>query len=203
MQKSDEAKKPKYRFRNLRLFFGIGIDKIAIQDRKFKPAIDALDDRIIEFTLAADKYKLRFRVFQVIVILASAIIPIINLSDIATSGTRIVSSILGSLIVIVTGLTQMDKNHEMWILKASVEHALKHEKLLFINCVYPYNKGDARQKDADLIKNMNTIISSFLESYFNVAAGSRQNLTNLNPNTDTTNNRDMTDVTTNANTKPG
>jgi len=163
----------------LRLFFGIGIDKIEPRVRNFKPPLDALNDRIKEFDVAAEKYRLRFRAFQIIVIVASGIIPIVNLSDFATPGTRIISSILGSLIIIVTGLTQMDKNHEMWILKASVEHALKREKLLFINCVDPYNKGDARKKDADLIENMNRIISSFLESYFNLAAESRQPLQNL------------------------
>jgi hypothetical protein len=176
----------------LRLFFGIGTDKIEIKERKFKPALDVLDDRIEEFTLAADKYRLRFRVFQIIVIIASGIIPIINLSDVATPSTRILSSILGSSVVIVTGLTQMDKNHEMWILKASVEHALKREKLLFINCIDPYHKGDARKKDANLITRINSIISSFLESYFNAAGGNKLLIPDAGQNqgaTDETNNQ--------------
>jgi Protein of unknown function (DUF4231) len=165
-----------YRFRNFRLFFGIHPDRLASPEKPFKPPEEALNDRIKGFELAADTYKLRFRVFQVIVIVASGIIPIINLSDIATPATRFISSILGSLIVIVTGLTQMDKNHEMWILKASVEHALKHQKLLFVNGVKPYE--DPKTKESVLITKMNDIISSHLESYFNVAGENRENLTN-------------------------
>jgi hypothetical protein len=133
-----------------------------------------LNDRIKRFEIDANKYRLRFRVFQIIVILASGIIPIINLSDIASPATRFISSILGSLIVIVTGITQMDKNHEMWILKGSVEQALKHEKLLFINGVYPYDNPDTNK--SELIKKMNKIISSHLESYFTVVGEYRQNL---------------------------
>lgn len=172
-----------YRFRNFRLFFGIHPDspdspeRPERPERPFTPAEKALNDRIETFTLAADTYKLRFRVFQVIVILASGIIPIINLSDIGPA-TRLISSILGSLIVIVTGLTQMDKNHEMWILKASVEHALKNQKLLFVNGVEPYTKTNAKENEKLLIKNMNDIISSHLESYFNVAGENRQEVKN-------------------------
>jgi hypothetical protein len=172
-----------YGFRNFRLFFGIPseITDKEITDkeknRPYKPP-EALDDRIKHFEVDADKYKLRFRVFQVIVILASGIIPIVNLSDIATPAARVISSILGSLIIIVTGFTQMDKNHEMWILKASVEHALKREKLLFLNGVSPYTDKKAEKRNATLAKNMNDIISSHLESYFNVAAESRRSLTN-------------------------
>jgi uncharacterized protein DUF4231 len=166
-----------YRFRNFRLFFGIRPDRLYSPERPFEPAENALNDRIKTFTLAADTYKLRFRVFQVIVILASGIIPIINLSDIGPA-TKVISSILGSLIVIVTGLTQMDKNHEMWILKASVEHALKHEKLLFVNDVEPYE--NPYTKESVLITKMNRIISSHLESYFNVAGENRQDVTEEN-----------------------
>ena len=167
-----------YRFRNFRLFFGIHPDSPESPEspeRPFTPAEKALNDRIETFELAADTYKLRFRVFQVVVILASGIIPIINLSDIGPA-TKLVSSILGSLIVIVTGLTQMDKNHEMWILKASVEHALKNQKLLFVNGVEPYENPDTKQ--SVLIKKMNKIISSHLESYFNVAGENRQDVKN-------------------------
>lgn len=93
-----------YRFRGFRLFFGIHTDGLGKPESPSEPE-DALNDRIKTFETAAETYKLRFRVFQVIVILASGIIPIINLSDVATPATRIISSLLGSLIVIVTGIT--------------------------------------------------------------------------------------------------
>jgi uncharacterized protein DUF4231 len=130
-------------------------------------ALDALDDRIKRFTEQADKYKFRFRFFQIVVIVASGILPIINLADFASFPTRLISSVLGGLIVILTAITQMDKNHEMWILKASVEHALKGEKLLFTYNAYPYT--DVDKKEALLVNRMHSIISSHLENYFKEA----------------------------------
>ena len=165
-----------HRFRNLELFLGIQSDIQVNIDRPLKDAMDTLNDNIKHFELRAQTYKLRFRVFQLIVILAGGIIPIVNLSDISAPATRLISSMLASLIVIVTGLTQMDKNHEMWILKASAEHALKHEKLLFINGICPYD-GIAEKKESVLVKQMNRIISSHLENYFAIAGNNRLNLT--------------------------
>lgn len=61
----------------------------------------------------------------------------------------------------------MDKNHELWILKASVEHALKREKIMFVNDIKPYDNSDTKQ--TELVKKMNEISYSFLETYFRLA----------------------------------
>jgi hypothetical protein len=52
--------------------------------------------------------KQRFRQVQIITLVASAIIPIINVANIADLQTRIISSILGGIIVVTTGLTQLE-----------------------------------------------------------------------------------------------
>jgi Protein of unknown function (DUF4231) len=143
--------------------FGSSSDK---NIRIYNPPEDALNERIARFERDANKYKFRFRLFQATVIVASGILPIVNLVDLATFQTRLISSMLGSLIVIVTAMTQMDKNHEMWILKASVEHELKGEKLLFSNSVKPYTRKNPEENQKLLIRRMDDIISSHLESYF-------------------------------------
>jgi len=55
--------------------------------------------------------KRRFRLFQIITLIASAIIPIINLGIIDTVDyqIRIISSIVSAIIVVITGLTQLEK----------------------------------------------------------------------------------------------
>jgi hypothetical protein len=77
--------------------------------------------------------KRRFRLFQIITLIASAIIPIINLGYIAKSDTvdyqiRIITSIVSAIIVVVTGLTQLEKYQENWILYRTSAELLKKEK---------------------------------------------------------------------------
>jgi nicotinamide riboside transporter PnuC len=59
--------------------------------------------------------KTKFRICQIIILVAGATIPIINVASIMDS-QRIISSVIGGLIVIVTGLTQLEKYQENWIL---------------------------------------------------------------------------------------
>jgi hypothetical protein len=58
--------------------------------------------------------KLRFRLYQIITLIASAIIQIINVASIGDFQTRIISSIIGGIIVVATGITQLEKYQE-WI----------------------------------------------------------------------------------------
>ena len=71
-----------------------------------------------------------FYVLQAIIILVSALIPIINLlgfekNDNNDEIIRILSSVFGSLIVIVTGLLQLFKVSEKWILFMSTVDSLE------------------------------------------------------------------------------
>jgi hypothetical protein len=59
--------------------------------------------------------KLRFRLYQIITLIASAIIQIINVASIGDFQTRIISSIIGGIIVVATGITQLEKYQENWI----------------------------------------------------------------------------------------
>jgi Protein of unknown function (DUF4231) len=56
-----------------------------------------------------------FRLYQIITLVASIIIPIINVSNIEDFQTRIISSIISGIIAISTGITQLEKYQENWI----------------------------------------------------------------------------------------
>src|SRR4051794_17650928 len=69
--------------------------------------------------------KIRFRLYQIITLIASAIIPIINVANIGDFQTSIISSIIGGIIVVPTGLTQLEKYQENWILYRTSSELLK------------------------------------------------------------------------------
>jgi hypothetical protein len=77
----------------------------------------------------ARQNKLKFRLCQLIILIAGAIIPIINVVPIGHDDvpTRIISSVIGGIIVVVTGLTQLEKYQENWILYRTSAELLKKE----------------------------------------------------------------------------
>jgi Protein of unknown function (DUF4231) len=48
--------------------------------------------------------KIRFRLYQLITLIASAIIPIINVANLENFQTRMISSIIAGIIAVATGL---------------------------------------------------------------------------------------------------
>ena len=89
--------------------------------------------------------KIKFRICQIIILVAGAIIPIINVANIGDS-QRIISSIIGGLIVVITGLTQLEKYQENWILYRTTTELLKKEKYFFENNVGDYSNPDEKEK---------------------------------------------------------
>jgi hypothetical protein len=65
--------------------------------------------------------------------MAGALVPIINVFSLPDNSLRIISSILGGIIVIVTGLLQLYKHQENWILFRTTQELLKREKALYMN----------------------------------------------------------------------
>jgi predicted membrane channel-forming protein YqfA (hemolysin III family) len=88
-------------------------DQPSDQSPDYKTA--RLEEQIKWHSKKARHNKSRFKFYEIIVIFAGAIIPIVNIIEV-DPGTRIVSSILGGLIAIVTGITQLEKYQENRIL---------------------------------------------------------------------------------------
>jgi hypothetical protein len=124
--------------------------------------------------------KLRFREFQIITLVASAIIPIINVASIAYSNTgdyltRIISSIVGGVIVVVTGLTQLEKYQENWILYRTNSELLKKEKYFFENNVGEYSNPDEQERNKLLVERVESIVSAETSKYFTIHQPSQKN----------------------------
>ena len=101
---------------------------------------ERLDNQISWYGKKSAYNKFRFRICQLIVIVASAAIPIINLG-IPLSGMPNpnlayqalgITAILGGIITIVTALSQMDTYFETWVLYRTTAEALKRERDIYI-----------------------------------------------------------------------
>ena len=77
--------------------------------------------------------KLRYRFYQIIIMLISATIPLVNLTNNLDLQTRIISALLGAAILIITGITQLEKYQENWIVYRTTAELLKKEKYFYKN----------------------------------------------------------------------
>ena len=110
--------------------------------------------------------KRRFRQYQIITLVASAIIPIINVSTIGDFQTRIMSSVISAIIAVSTGITQLEKYQENWILYRTNAELLKKEKFYFENCAGEYSTLDDRDKNKLLVERVEAIVSAETTKYF-------------------------------------
>jgi Protein of unknown function (DUF4231) len=121
----------------------------------------------------ARENKLRFRLCQIIILIASAIIPIINVGSIAETNianyqTRIISSIIGAIIVVITAITQLEKYQENWILYRTSTELLKKEKYFFENNVGEYSNLGEEERNKLLVERVESIVSAETSKYFTI-----------------------------------
>lgn len=107
-----------------------------------------------------------FYVLQAIIIIISAIIPIINLTN-TTNGmdiyVRIASSVIAALIVIITGFLQLFKLYEKWILFMSTVDSLEYEYQLYVHGVLYYSTSN--DPDKLFVQKIESIILAKGERY--------------------------------------
>jgi uncharacterized protein DUF4231 len=132
-----------------------------------------LEEEITWYSKKARDNKLRFRLCQVIILIAGTIIPVINLVGIGDV-TRITSSIIGATIAIATGITQLEKYQENWILYRTTTELLKKEKYFFENSAGEYSKLEEEEKNKLLVERVEGIVSSETSKYFTVHQPQKQ-----------------------------
>lgn len=93
-----------------------------------------LEEEITWYSKKARDNKLRFRLCQVIILIAGTIIPVINLVGIGDV-TRITSSIIGATIAIATGIAQLEKYQENWILYRRPPQNYLKKRSIFLKIV--------------------------------------------------------------------
>lgn len=125
-----------------------------------------LDEQQDWYSKKATQNKTRYHASQIIIIAAGALIPIINIIDVATPEIRFASSILGGIILATTGIVQLFKSQENWILYRSTAEVLKKEKELFLNSVGDYSNIGDENKHKLLVERVESVISSENTKFF-------------------------------------
>jgi hypothetical protein len=110
--------------------------------------------------------KNKFHRYQIIIIITGALIPIINVFNLPGDSLRLISSILGGVIVMVTGILQMYKHQENWILFRTTQELLKREKALYLNDAGDYFGLTDEQKKRQLIERVEALITAETSKYF-------------------------------------
>src|SRR6266487_1891143 len=105
-----------------------------------------LEEQLKWHSRKAAANKFRFRLCQMIIMIISALIPLVNLLYNLDLVTRVVSSSLGAVILVVTGISQLEKYHENWIIYRTTQELLKKEKYFFENDVAEYANLDEKAK---------------------------------------------------------
>jgi hypothetical protein len=129
---------------------------------------ERLEEQIIWHSKKARHNKLMFRLYQIITLVASIIIPIINVSNIGDFQTRLISSIISGIIAISTGITQLEKYQENWILYRTNIELLKKEKFFFENSVGEYSNLVDNEKNKLLVEKVESIVSAETAKYFTI-----------------------------------
>ena len=129
---------------------------------------ERLNNQITWYEKKAAENKTKFHYFQIIIIIASAIIPLVNLIDFAPLQTRIISAILGTAITGITGLIQLKRYQENWLLYRSTEESLKREKFLFLNNAGNYSNLADDIKNRTLVESVEAVLSSETSKFFSM-----------------------------------
>lgn len=143
---------------------------------------ERLDNQISWYGKKAAYNKLRFRICQLIVIVASAVIPIINLGIPLTAASSPaapyqalgITAILGGVITIVTALSQMDTYFETWVLYRTTAEALKRERFLYINNAADYSALSEEVKNKLLVERVEAMLSSENSKFLSLQQHARQ-----------------------------
>ena len=124
----------------------------------------------------ASDNRVRFYISQIVIIVVSALIPIINTipSDNADiNAIKMASSIFGFIIIVATGFLQLTKSQENWISYRSTAELLQSEYHLFKMKSGDYSDekigNDNRKREQLFVNRIETIISEegkkFLSSH--------------------------------------
>jgi hypothetical protein len=110
--------------------------------------------------------KLRFRIYQIITLIASATIPVINIIEFADFPVRVISSIFAGIVLVVTGVSQLEKYQQNWILYRTTSELLKKEKYMFENDAGDFYNLPEPDKNKLLVERVESIVSAETSKYF-------------------------------------
>lgn len=123
---------------------------------------DRLEEQIKWHSQKARYNKQKFRLYQIIILIASAIIPIVNVINFTDLPTRVSSSIMAGIIAVATGITQLEKYQENWILYRTSTELLKKEKYFFENNAGEYSNLSDVEKNKLLVERVDLLFQQKL-----------------------------------------
>ena len=127
---------------------------------------ERLDGQIEWHSKKARLNKDRYHLFQVIVLVSGAIVPFVNVLGLGDLVTRIITSALGAVVSVTTGVTQLKKYQENWTLYRTNAELLKKEKYFFNNDAGVYAGLDSPMKNKLLVERVESIVSAETSKYF-------------------------------------
>jgi Protein of unknown function (DUF4231) len=143
---------------------------------------ERVDEQISWYEQKSAFNKFRFRIYQLVVIVASATIPIINLGVPLGIGPEAafkalgVTAILGGVITIITALSQMDSYFQTWVLYRTTVEALKREKFLYINNAADYSALSLDAKNKLLVERVEAMLASENSKFLSLQQQAKQQL---------------------------
>ena len=121
-----------------------------------------LEPQINWYNNKAKSNTFRYHVLQLLTLGIAALIPIINVVQGADLATRIISAILGSMIVAIAGVIQLTKAQESWLLYRSTAETLVREYNLFMLKAGDYSEPGSTddKRDKLFIERAESIMST-------------------------------------------
>lgn len=140
---------------------------IAISDVIMKDVstyiVERVDNQILWYSKKSRENKQKFHMTQIIIIISSSIVPLINVIDFLPIFTRIISAILGTLITIITSITQLKKYEETWLDYRRKLESLRKEKNLFVYDAGGYTTKTNEDKSKLFVQKVEAILESGTE----------------------------------------
>jgi hypothetical protein len=129
---------------------------------------DRFEDNIRYYGHKSALNKRRFKLTQSIVLIASVLIPIINVMGtfISINFIIVITSVLGAIIAISFGFSQIEKYQENWLNYRNTLELLKREKSYFQNDVEDYFGLSEVEKKRLLVERVEMLMSSDTTKYF-------------------------------------
>jgi hypothetical protein len=103
--------------------------------------------------------KKRFYSLQFVIIITSALVPIVKVIIPGGDLLRFISSILGAIVVVITAVMQLHKYQENWILFRTTQELLKKEKFLYLNDAGDYAGLGSTEKKRLLVERVEDLVS--------------------------------------------
>ena len=141
---------------------------------------DRLEDQRKWYAAKSAYNKSRYRRYQIIVIIASATIPVINLASgwsqeqYTEHAALLTTSLISAAVAIIIAFTQMEKFFETWILYRTTAETLKREQLLFQNSCAEYSNLSEPDKNRLLVEKVEAMLSSENSKFFAFQQQTRQ-----------------------------